>query len=121
MITTDTYYRGQFSVILPVSYYYDGTAGGRLTVLADYGGHYFAAPLVTVYGPNGAALSPISTTDQSRTVELPSTGRYKVELKVPEVSVGVYTYSLLLALDEFRGPAHLGALDAPTNVGQMFT
>lgn len=124
LISTGIRYSGEYSIISPATYYFDGTAGDHLTLEATspdgFGGT--VASIVTVRDPGGAPLSASRQLGFTVTVELPTTGRYRIELHWPGADTFPHTYSLRAALDEFRGPVTLGALEAPpVMAGQAVT
>lgn len=123
VITTGVTYSGQFSIISPASYFFDGTGGDRLTVDAVYiddsDGSSHATDVVVV-APDGSQLTAVRNFGRTFTVELPATGRYRLELRYPNADPFVHRYYLKVALDEDGGPAPFGLLDGPSIMaGQM--
>jgi len=118
-------HRGSISTISPANFYYDGTAGDRLNVWSVEGDGTIDGSQVhqvTIRNPDGTVLTPIRQAPPvSRTVELPTTGRYRIQLTVPPTFLDILPITLALSLDEHRGPASLGTLETPLYTGQMLT
>lgn len=126
------FYTGGISIIAPVTYYYDGSAGEKLNLYAFYGepGDYVttAPPEITLTLPGGGTLAPVRVVPDppspespvSKHYELPTTGRYRIDLKYPGLGTQAWTYRLWVSLDEDRGVTGLGSVGGAT-FGQTVT
>lgn len=111
-------YSGEFSIISPITYYFDGTAGDRLNACVVWytGGETFTAP-VTVTKSGGPVLTPRPDGGW----DLPATDRYKLEFRYTGVDTFPHTYYFSLNVDEYRGVTGLGLLERAGPCGQRLT
>lgn len=120
---TQGIYSGQYSITgSPVTYGYDGVAGEDLNLnFADNRSGEMSTPQLSLVAPDGATV-PVSETRGSYTkrYQLPSTGRYIIRMRYPDLDTLVRTYFLVVSRDEDRGEVGLGPI-GPVLAGQRVT
>ncbi len=121
-VVTQGYYDGEYSIISPVTYGYDGVAGQDLNLyFTDTRTGETSTPSLTLVAPDGSTV-PVSELRGSYTKRfvLPVTGRYSIRLRYPDGDTGVRRYTLAVSRDEDRGSTGLGRLGSVI-IGQEVT
>jgi hypothetical protein len=113
-VVTQGYYDGEYSIISPVTYGYDGVAGQDLNLyFTDTRTGETSTPSLTLVAPGGAAVPALELRpNYTKRFILPVTGRYAIQLRYPDADTGVRRYLLAVSRDEDRGPTGLGRLGA---------
>lgn len=112
-VVTQGYYSGQYSITnSPVTYSYDGVAGGSLNVhFVDSLSGETSTPLASLVAPDGVTVPAVELRGSyARRYVLPLTGRYTIRLQYPDVDTYVRRYDLAISQDEDRGLTGLGRL-----------
>jgi hypothetical protein len=111
-VVTQGFYDGEYSIISPVTYGYDGVAGQDLNLyFTDTRTGETSTPSLTLVAPGGAVVPAVELRGSyTKRFILPVTGRYSIQLRYPDADTGVRRYLLAVSRDEDRGPTGLGRL-----------
>ncbi len=121
-VVTQGYYDGEYSIVSPVTYGYDGVAGQDLNLyFTDTRTGETSTPSLTLVAPGGAVVPAVELRGSyTKRFILPVTGRYSIQLRYPDADPGVRRYLLAVSRDEDRGPTGLGRLGS-VFIGQRLT
>jgi hypothetical protein len=111
-VVTQGFYDGEYSIISPVSYGYDGVAGQDLNLyFSDTRTGETSTPSLTLVAPGGGAVAATELRGSyTKRFILPVTGRYSIQLRYPDADTGVRRYLLAVSRDEDRGLTGTGRL-----------
>jgi len=113
-VVTQGFYDGEYSIISPVTYGYDGVAGQDLNLyFVDTGTGEESTPSLTLVAPGGATVAASELRGgYTKRFILPVTGRYSIHLRYPNNDTIVRRYTLAVSRDEDRGLTGLRRLDS---------
>lgn len=113
-VVTQGFYDGEYSIISPVTYGYDGVAGQDLNLyFVDTGTGEESTPSLRLVAPGGATVAASELRGgYTKRFILPVTGRYSIHLRYPNNDTSVRRYTLAVSRDEDRGVTGLRRLDS---------